>query len=87
MVSSIKNHIENQNVLPGKLENANANEELIVADKAKTEFGSMISHELKTPLVPMKLYCQMFMKKIIGFKSQRNAKEGYSNNRQESRTT
>jgi signal transduction histidine kinase len=68
MVSSIKNHIENQNVLTGKLENANANEELIVADKAKTEFVSMISHELKTPLVPMKLYCQMFMKKIIGFK-------------------
>ncbi|PWU79131.1 MAG: hypothetical protein DLM72_18990 [Candidatus Nitrosopolaris wilkensis] len=64
MVSSIKDHIENQNVLTGKLENAN--EELIVADKAKTEFVSMISHELKTPLVPMKLYCQMFTKKSLG---------------------
>ncbi|MDQ6866725.1 MAG: ATP-binding protein [Thermoproteota archaeon] len=64
MVYSIKDHIENQNVLTGKLENAN--EELIVADKAKTEFVSMISHELKTPLVPMKLYCQMFMKKSLG---------------------
>jgi nitrate/nitrite-specific signal transduction histidine kinase len=53
MVYSIKDHIENQNVLTGKLENAN--EELIVADKAKTEFVSMISHELKTPLVPMKV--------------------------------
>jgi signal transduction histidine kinase len=54
MVYSIKDHIENQNVLTGKLENAN--EELIVTDKAKTEFVSMSSHELKTPLVPMKLY-------------------------------
>ncbi|MFZ0514904.1 MAG: ATP-binding protein [Candidatus Nitrosopolaris sp.] len=64
MVYSIKEHIENQNILTGKLENAN--EELTVADKAKDEFVSMISHELKTPLVPMKLYCQMFTKQSLG---------------------
>lgn len=64
MVYSIKDHIENQNILTGKLENAI--EGLKVADKAKDEFVSMISHELKTPLVPMKLYCQMFTKKSLG---------------------
>ena len=30
------------------------------------KFVSMISHELKTPLVPMKLYCQMFIKQSFG---------------------
>jgi signal transduction histidine kinase len=64
MVYSIKEHIENQNILARKLENAY--EELTVADKAKDEFVSMISHELKTPLVPMKLYCQMFTKQSLG---------------------
>src|SRR5215467_8075739 len=64
MVYSIKEHIENQNVLTSKLENAY--EELRAADKAKDEFVSMISHELKTPLVPMKLYCQMFTKQSLG---------------------
>jgi signal transduction histidine kinase len=64
MVYSIKEHIENQNVLTSKLENAY--EELTAADKAKDEFVSMISHELKTPLVPMKLYCQMFTKQSLG---------------------
>jgi signal transduction histidine kinase len=64
MVFSIRDHIENQNILTGKLENAI--EGLKAADKAKDEFVSMISHELKTPLVPMKLYCQMFTKKSLG---------------------
>jgi signal transduction histidine kinase len=64
MVYSIREHIENQNVLTSKLENAH--EELTAADKAKDEFVSMISHELKTPLVPMKLYCQMFIKQSFG---------------------
>jgi signal transduction histidine kinase len=64
MVFSIKNHIENQNILTEKLENAI--EGLKAADKSKDEFVSMISHELKTPLVPMKLYCQMFTKKSLG---------------------
>jgi signal transduction histidine kinase len=64
MVYSIKEHIENQNVLTSKLENAY--EQLTAADKAKDEFVSMISHELKTPLVPMKLYCQMFIKQSFG---------------------
>jgi len=61
---SIKDHIDNQNILTGKLENAI--EGLKAADKAKDEFVSMISHELKTPLVPMKLYCQMFTTKSLG---------------------
>jgi signal transduction histidine kinase len=64
MIYSIKEHIENQNALTSKLENAY--EELIAADKAKDEFVSMISHELKTPLVPMKLYGQMFTKQSLG---------------------
>jgi signal transduction histidine kinase len=36
------------------------------SERAKEEFISMVSHELKTPIVPMKLYCQMFMKKSLG---------------------
>jgi len=39
-----------------------ANEELKVADRGKEEFMSMVSHELKTPLTPMKLYSQMMLK-------------------------
>ena len=35
----------------------------------------MISHELKTPLVPMKLYCQMFTKQSLGLNlNERQAK-------------
>ena len=64
MAVKCQEHIENQNVLTSKLENAY--EELTAADKAKDEFVSMISHELKTPLVPMKLYCQMFTKQTLG---------------------
>jgi signal transduction histidine kinase len=52
------------NILTQKIEKTN--EELILANKGKDEFVSMISHELKTPLVPMKLYCQMFTKKSLG---------------------
>jgi signal transduction histidine kinase len=39
-----------------------ANEELKVADRGKEEFMSMVSHELKTPLTPMKLYSQMMLR-------------------------
>jgi len=34
-------------------------EKLAEVDKLKEEFGSMITHELKTPLVPIKGYCKM----------------------------
>ncbi len=44
-----------------------SNEELIKADISKHEFISMISHELKTPLVPIKGYTEMLLKsKLLG---------------------
>jgi len=43
------------------------NEELLTVEKAKDEFMSMINHELKTPLVPIKGYTDMLlMPKIMG---------------------
>jgi signal transduction histidine kinase len=45
----------------------NANEELKAAEKAKEEFMSMVSHELKTPLAPMKLYTEMLLKSTASF--------------------
>jgi signal transduction histidine kinase len=43
------------------------NKELIMADVAKEEFMSMISHELKTPLVPARGYLEMLLRqKKIG---------------------
>jgi signal transduction histidine kinase len=38
------------------------NEELILADMAKEEFMSMISHELKTPLVPARGYLELLLR-------------------------
>jgi signal transduction histidine kinase len=45
-----------------QLEKANMN--LIAADRAKEEFMSMVSHELKSPLSPMKLYAEMLLKPL-----------------------
>ncbi|CAN5282349.1 hybrid sensor histidine kinase/response regulator [soil metagenome] len=45
-----------------QLEKANLN--LIAADRAKEEFMSMVSHELKSPLSPMKLYTEMLLKPL-----------------------
>jgi signal transduction histidine kinase len=38
------------------------NNELRISNRAKEEFLSMISHELKTPITPMKLYIEMILK-------------------------
>jgi signal transduction histidine kinase len=44
-----------------------ANKFLLATERAKEEFISMISHELKTPLVPLKGYAQMLLRpKIMG---------------------
>ncbi len=38
------------------------NNELVSADKAKEEFMSMVSHELKTPLVPARGYVELLLR-------------------------
>jgi signal transduction histidine kinase len=44
-----------------------ANKELVKTELAKEEFMSMVSHELKTPLTPLKMYSEMFLKtKALG---------------------
>lgn len=40
----------------------NINTELRKSTRAKEEFLSMVSHELKTPITPMKLYVEMILK-------------------------
>ena len=79
MVNSIKRYNERQNELTKALEFNNdeltetekdlrrANEELVNTETAKEEFLSMISHELKTPLTPLKMYAEMLLKtKSVG---------------------
>lgn len=41
-------------------------EKLHEIDIAKDEFSSMVTHELKTPLVPIRGYCEMLMDGIYG---------------------
>lgn len=41
-------------------------EKLRQIDKEKDEFSAMITHELKTPLVPILGYCKMLKKQMIG---------------------
>jgi signal transduction histidine kinase len=65
MVGSIRNYIKKMNELTKELEIAN--EELGHKDRLKDEFVSMISHELKTPLVPIKGYALMLLRpKFMG---------------------
>jgi len=35
-------------------------------DEQKDEFAAMVSHELKTPLVPIQLYTEMLLKQVFG---------------------
>jgi signal transduction histidine kinase len=57
----------NEDLQLKELELEKANEDLRTADIAKEEFMSMVSHELKTPLSPMKLYSQMLLKSTKSF--------------------
>ncbi|MGC2571179.1 MAG: CHASE3 domain-containing protein [Candidatus Nitrosopolaris sp.] len=72
-----RDHLHTQRSLQVKkrteeLQNANnqlllANTAIITTERAKEEFISMISHELKTPLVPLKGYAQMLLRpKFMG---------------------
>lgn len=40
--------------------------ELTKVDVQKDEFAAMVSHELKTPLVPIQLYTEMLLKGVLG---------------------
>jgi signal transduction histidine kinase len=57
----------NEDLQLKELELEKANEEMRAADIAKEEFMSMVSHELKTPLSPMKLYSEMLLKSTKSF--------------------
>jgi len=52
-----------------------ANEHLLATERAKEEFISMISHELKTPIVPLKGYAQMLLRpKFMGTVNEKQKK-------------
>jgi signal transduction histidine kinase len=59
MRDSIKTSNKNLQLRSEELQKAN--EELINNEKSKEEFISMVSHELKTPIVPMKMYSEMLL--------------------------
>ena len=74
-----RDHLDTQRSLQAQvkkrteeLQNANnqlllANTAIVTTERAKEEFISMISHELKTPLVPLKGYAQMLLRpKFMG---------------------
>jgi len=50
----------------GELLIQNQLQELTQIDKQKDEFAAMVSHELKTPLVPIQLYTEMLLDGVLG---------------------
>lgn len=44
----------------------NKTKELQEMDNAKEELSAMVTHELKTPLVPIEVYCKMLKKQMLG---------------------
>jgi signal transduction histidine kinase len=71
MRESIKTRTEE--ILKKDKELHEINESLITTEKSKDEFISMVSHELKTPITPIKLYSDMLLKS--GFMGTLNKKQ------------
>ena len=71
MRQSIKTRTEE--ILKKDKELHEINESLIATEKSKDEFISMVSHELKTPITPIKLYSDMLLKS--GFMGTLNKKQ------------
>jgi signal transduction histidine kinase len=53
---------KNEELLKREKDLERINKELVTTELAKEEFISMVSHELKTPLTPVKVYVDMFLK-------------------------
>jgi len=50
----------------GQKQIQNQIKELTKIDEQKDEFAAMVSHELKTPIVPIQLYTEMLLKGVLG---------------------
>jgi len=55
-----------EDIKKGRTQIENQLKELTKVDEQKDEFAAMVSHELKTPLVPIQLYTEMLLKGIFG---------------------